>query len=114
MFAKRRIVELPERLGQDLEQPPRSERFSHRPELHRQRRIALDRSQLAQGRVALGEVLDPRALEVEVLVLQRVGVLVGDDDPVRRAERLVALDDVEALGLGPVERSNLAAVQLDQ
>ena len=83
-----------------------------RPLLHRQRRVALDGRQLCQRGVALGQVGDSVALEVEVLVLQGVGVLVRDEDLVHRPERLVAFDDVEAAFLGHVVGSHLAAVQL--
>jgi hypothetical protein len=50
-----------------------------------------------------------------VLVLERVRVLVGDDDLVAGTERvLVVRDDVEALGIWPVVRRYLLAVKLHQ
>ena len=72
--------------------------------LHGHRCVAFNRDQLAQRRVTLCQVLDPRALEIEVLILQRVRVLVRHDDLVAGPEGCIALDDVEALGVGTVVR----------
>ena len=48
-----------------------------------------------------------------MLVLQRVGVFVGDRDLVKRPEGLVALDDVEAAGIGAIKGCHAPAVQLE-
>ena len=108
---QRRVVELAERIEQDLERLFRRQVVGG-PLLHDERGVALDHAKLPKRGVTLGQVLDPVRLEIEVLVLQRVRVLMGNDDLVAGPERLVALDDVEALRVGTVVGRDLTAVQI--
>jgi hypothetical protein len=83
------------------------------PERHHQRRVALDEREAGDPAIALADLVEVEALEVEVLVLQRVRVFVGERRLLGRAEVAGSRHDVELLVVGAVQAGDLAAEELD-
>ena len=80
-----------------------------------QRRVALDEGQAAERPVALVRRLEPQRVEVEVLVLERVGELVGVGHPLDRPERRPVRRTTNSSSLsGDVVAGDLARLQLER
>jgi hypothetical protein len=83
-----------------------------RPLEHQRGRVALDECQLGDGPVSLRRVGDAGALQVVVLVLERVIVLVCREEPVIGAElEALAGDDREGARARVVKGRHLALVE---
>ena len=95
--------------GQDL----REGQVGERPLLRQQRGVALDQRGARERPIAVGEVLPVQAVEVEVLVLEGVGVLVGQRHALERPEGAAALDDGHLIALVVVVAEHLVAEQLE-
>ena len=92
---------------QQVEQPE----LPRRPVVHHGRGVALHEGLLGEDRVRAVELLDAAALEVEGRILERVAVLVGDDDRFEAADPLGRSDEREGRGPRVVVGEGLAVVQ---
>jgi hypothetical protein len=84
-----------------------------RPVRHDQGGVALHERQPGDASVAVPDLVEREALQVEVLVLERMRVFVGERDLLGRPDGPGLRDDVELLVIGVVEAGHLAAEQLD-
>src|SRR5207244_5205321 len=75
--------------------------------------VALDEREPGQVAIAFALRVEVDALQVEILVLQRVGEFVREGPSLERPEAASLRDDVELLVLRAVQPLDLAAQQLD-
>ena len=83
-----------------------------RPQAHQERGVALDKRGARHRAVALVGVLAHELAQVEPLVLERVGELVGVGDLLGRPDLAILRDDVHVLRLVVVQARDLARQQL--